>query len=150
MSDTATVLIVEDDVPTQLLLVALARRNGMTATIAGNGEEALHHLSRRPYDVILLDLMLPGTNGFDVLRHVNCVLPPVLGKIIITTGLSPASYADCPYLGSVRRLLKKPFDIAELEVEMLSCWADALLAHDRRPPHRSPYAGTMSLTKMHG
>ncbi|HEX9982588.1 MAG TPA: response regulator [Thermoanaerobaculia bacterium] len=140
MSNAATVLIVEDDVPTQLLLTALASRNGMTVTVASDGDEALHYLSRRHYDVVLLDLMLPKTNGFDVLRHVSCVFPRLLDKVVIITGLSPASYAECAYLGSVRRLLRKPFDVAELELEMLSCWADALLEHDRRPPQQAASA----------
>jgi two-component system copper resistance phosphate regulon response regulator CusR len=62
------ILIVEDDGRTALLLKRGLDREGHVATIAENGIEGVAFASARPYDVIVLDVMLPGMDGFAVAR----------------------------------------------------------------------------------
>jgi DNA-binding response OmpR family regulator len=64
----AHVLIVDDDPDTVFVLAHFVRREGFVAIEAGSGLEALRILSDRPVDVILLDLMMPGMDGFEVCR----------------------------------------------------------------------------------
>ena len=72
---TARILVVEDDAP----LAALLRDNlvfeGYTVQIAGDAQEALANVSSNAPDLVLLDLMLPGSDGFEVCRQVSEQFP---------------------------------------------------------------------------
>jgi two-component system OmpR family response regulator len=62
------VLVVEDESKLAKLLVRGLREEGHVADAAGRGEEGLWMARATPYDVIVLDVMLPGLNGFDVCK----------------------------------------------------------------------------------
>ena len=62
------VLVVEDESKLAKLLVRGLREEGHVADAVGRGEEALWMTRATPYDAIVLDVMLPGLNGFDVCR----------------------------------------------------------------------------------
>jgi two-component system, OmpR family, response regulator len=65
------VLVVEDEAKLAELLCHRLRREGMGADVASNGEEALVRATATEYDLILLDLMLPGIDGFGVCRSLR-------------------------------------------------------------------------------
>ncbi len=132
------ILIVDDDVATQCLLSAIAGRNQLTPVVTGNGKAALELIARRDYDVILLDLFMPELNGFEVLRHISCVRPALLERIIILTAADEATYRECGYLHDVWALLRKPVDLSELEYQMLCCLAERKLTEPRRSAQRVP------------
>jgi two-component system OmpR family response regulator len=74
-------ILVVDDEPKMASLVARAvREDGHAADIAGRGEDALWMAEAAPYDAIVLDVMLPGVDGFEVLRRLRkaAVWTPVL------------------------------------------------------------------------
>lgn len=54
------ILVVEDDVNTQKLMCAVLQRGGYNAYVAGNGHEALSMMEALRFDLIVLDLMMPG------------------------------------------------------------------------------------------
>jgi two-component system, OmpR family, response regulator len=62
------VLVVEDETKLAVLLRQGLRREGISVDLAGTGEEALTRATAVDYDLILLDVMLPGQNGFEVCR----------------------------------------------------------------------------------
>ncbi len=64
----AHILVVEDDGDTRLLLVRFLRENGLRATGARDGREMWEMLQQAPIDLVLLDIMLPGTTGLDLCR----------------------------------------------------------------------------------
>ncbi len=66
-----TVLIVDDEANIIVSLEFLMQQAGFQVGIARSGEEALVQLSRLQPDVVLLDVMLPGIDGFDVLQHIR-------------------------------------------------------------------------------
>jgi len=70
-SHRARILIVEDDADISVMLVALLGRGGFGAVAAYSGSEALLLLERECFDLILLDLMLPGKSGLEVLRELR-------------------------------------------------------------------------------
>jgi two-component system OmpR family response regulator len=74
------VLVVEDEAKLVALLREGLRRRGMGVDVATTGEEALTRATATNYDVILLDVMLPGTDGFEVCRRLraNEVWSPTL------------------------------------------------------------------------
>jgi len=66
-----TVLIVEDDPALRTLLMRLLREEGFQPLSAGHGAEMARVLETNSVDLILLDVMLPGSNGFDLCRAVR-------------------------------------------------------------------------------
>jgi DNA-binding response OmpR family regulator len=65
------ILIVDDEPNIVLSLEFLMKREGYHPTIASDGEAALQSIAALPPDLIILDVMLPRMNGFDVCRHVK-------------------------------------------------------------------------------
>ena len=71
MENTDTILIVDDDPEIRRLLVDYLARNGYTALAARDGREMWHMLDRHAIDLIVLDLMLPDTDGLTLCRDLR-------------------------------------------------------------------------------
>jgi CheY-like chemotaxis protein len=71
MSDTKKVLIVEDDKSTGDALLMKLKEAGLDVKRAQNGEECLQFLSEEKPDIILLDVIMPGMNGIEVLKKIK-------------------------------------------------------------------------------
>ena len=69
--DALHVLIVEDDPDMRQLITDTLTTEGHTPILAGNAKEASHALASSRVDAIVLDLMLPGRSGFDILREIR-------------------------------------------------------------------------------
>jgi len=81
------VLIVEDDITLRDMYAERLRAEGFVVDVAGDGEEGLAHLARHKPDVMLLDLMMPKVNGFNVLDIMKTT-PEYKGiPVIILTAL---------------------------------------------------------------
>src|ERR1700758_5160721 len=65
------ILVVEDDVQLARQIASALTEAGHDATIAHDGERALDKTKQKPFDLIVLDVILPGMDGFDVLRHLR-------------------------------------------------------------------------------
>jgi signal transduction histidine kinase/ActR/RegA family two-component response regulator len=59
------ILVAEDNEDNQLLIELLLKKKGVDVTIVGNGEEALRQLDRAQFDLVLMDLEMPGMGGFE-------------------------------------------------------------------------------------
>lgn len=81
------ILIVEDDLPTIDALAFKLNQKGVLASTALNGEEAIERLKREKYDLVLLDLLLPKKNGFEVIEEVRTNGHSKEAKIIIFSNL---------------------------------------------------------------
>lgn len=68
---TARILLVEDDENIRSSLAMFLRQEGYSVSEAPSGEEALQSLNRRTPDVVLVDVMLPGIDGFEVTRQLR-------------------------------------------------------------------------------
>jgi CheY-like chemotaxis protein len=106
-----SVLVVEDDEPTQKLLVAVMQRFNVGAVVAGNGAEAINLLKEKIFDAIILDLMMPTVGGHDVISFVEQQNKPT--PIIVCTAAGPRATADVKS-SVVKAIFRKPFDIDEL------------------------------------
>lgn len=67
----ADILIAEDDFSTRSNLIQLLEKSGYTVLAASSGEEALEILERETPDLIISDVMMPGIDGYELLRRVN-------------------------------------------------------------------------------
>jgi len=63
------ILLVEDDVELARQIASALTEAGHDPIIVHNGERALERAKETPFDLIVLDIVLPGMDGFDVLRH---------------------------------------------------------------------------------
>ncbi|HEX2059921.1 MAG TPA: response regulator [Thermoanaerobaculia bacterium] len=113
-------LLVDDDGAVQILIKAIFHRYDLTVDCAGDGDTALYRLRRSHYDAVLLDLMLPGANGFEIIRELKSRDRALLARTIVLTAAGDAMLRDFTDVRFLRRLMHKPFDLDELVVEVLS------------------------------
>ena len=81
------ILCIEDEHFISELYARALRRAGYDVTTMLSGEDGLRAAESDEYDIILLDLMIPGITGFEVLRRLRQDTPNLRSKIIITTNL---------------------------------------------------------------
>ncbi len=85
MQTTSTALIVDDDETIQYYHSVCLEGVGMHCSAAGSGEQALEMLGRKSYDLVLLDVGLPGIDGFEVLERIRAASIDVC--VIMISGL---------------------------------------------------------------
>jgi two-component system, OmpR family, response regulator len=68
---TPRILVVDDEQPVQQLLDRTLRSEGYDVVPALDGEQALDEISKQPFDLVMLDVMLPKLDGFEVCRRVR-------------------------------------------------------------------------------
>jgi sigma-B regulation protein RsbU (phosphoserine phosphatase) len=110
-NSTAALLVVDDNEDNRYTLTRRLNREGyQNLTTANNGREALERLTSQPFDLVLLDVMMPDMNGYEVLEHVkaNASLRDV--PIIMISALDEIdSVIRCIELGA-EDYLNKPFN----------------------------------------
>ena len=79
-------LIVDDDPVNRQLMTHHFERAGHTVSTADSGEQALDVIRGNDFDLILLDIMLPGMSGLDVLRNIRETHTLMELPVIIVTG----------------------------------------------------------------
>ena len=100
-----TVLVVDDDDSTRMLVVALLQAHGYRAEGVGTGDAGLARLARAEFDVVLLDVMLPDRSGVDVLVTAQ-TLAPATEFIMITASASVDTAVDAMKRGAYDYLRK--------------------------------------------
>jgi CheY-like chemotaxis protein len=71
LTPTQRVLIIDDNAVNRRLAQVLFQKLGWQAETLASGEQALRHLAASSYDLILLDINMPGMNGLDVCQHIR-------------------------------------------------------------------------------
>jgi len=112
------ILIVDDDTDLLEMLRLALRPLGYTVYTATTGEAAIEKAQRLRPDSIVLDLLLPGMNGYEVCEHLRHQPATADIPIIIITALP----GDFPRLASlelqVQAFLNKPFPVQELVAQL--------------------------------
>lgn len=113
------VLVVVDDDSTRKLLLIVLRLAGFAADAAASGEEALSRLATTSYSALVLDVVMPGISGIEVMRqmasmgrHTKCV-------VLMTAG-TESSLDDAPP-ALVHTKLRKPFNIKDVVKAVRGC-----------------------------
>jgi len=127
LTERRNVLIVDDHEPTRLLVGRIVTQElGARVTLAGTCEEALHRAEESPYDVILLDLLMPGIDGYEVLRQIRAHGANRTTPILV---LSVMSARDS--IQRCRRLGASAFVAKPVDRELITTMLRSLLAPKR-------------------
>ena len=106
------VLLVEDDLTVARGLSLMLKSGGAVVDHSDTGEEALELARHYDYDVVLLDLMLPDVEGYEVVRRMRAAR--VETPVLILSGLSRPQAKVKGFAAGADDFMTKPFDKAEL------------------------------------
>jgi len=107
-------LVVDDDLDTSVHLKTLLSKEGYEVDVAFDGDEALVKLKSYDPDVIILDLMMPKMNGFDVLKEVREKHKDKWRPVIIISAKTELESLKTCYELEADHYLSKPFTIEDL------------------------------------
>ena len=114
----ARILIVDDDQAFRLTLQKVLEESGYEVSFAANGEQGIAYYRQNPFDVVIVDLVMPVKNGLQTIRELHKQYTDV--KIIAVTGVDPENLGLAEQLGAIGSL-NKPFETKRL-LEMIE-WA---------------------------
>jgi len=116
----ARVLVVDDDDGIRHLVGTVLKRADFETEEARHGGEAINLLQSKPYDVIVLDLMMPVVSGFEVIDWIADHAPETLKCVVV---VSAAPRRDLKKLDGVAvfKVVPKPFDLNDLLKTVEEC-----------------------------
>jgi class 3 adenylate cyclase len=112
------VLVVDDEEPNRTLLRDPLEAHGYEIIEAENGEQALQQVEQRPPDVILLDVMMPRMDGFEVCRRLKSDARTAHIPILMVTALSERMERMMGIAAGASDFLTKPVDLQELTLRV--------------------------------
>ncbi len=126
MSSKPMVLVVDDnDMMRKLLAVELGQDPDFVVEVAATGAEGLEKAMAPDCSVIVLDMMLPDTDGLRFIQDLQRLRTADLPSIIAITGASqmlvPDAMIEAPHRGLVSAVFRKPFDHAKLHETVRFC-----------------------------
>ena len=118
------VLLVDDNEATCTLVTAVLQRDFVT-DVCGDGAEAIEKLKTGNYAAIVLDLLMPPPDGYDILDTLMESRPELLKRtVIMTAALSPREKQRLKNY-PVADLIAKPFDVEALLAAVKKCSGDS-------------------------
>jgi len=128
------ILIVEDETDMQFILTDNLEAEGYEATVAGTGQDGLNRAQEGGFDLIILDLMLPDINGFEVCKQIRAEDP--LTPLIMLTAKGDEIDKVVGLEVGADDYVTKPFAMRELLARVM-----AALRRGARQPHGAPDGG---------
>jgi len=111
----AKILVVEDEISLQKAMMDVLTLNGYEAIGAGNGEEGLQRAKSDNPDLILLDIILPKMNGFDVLKELKANDATKAIPVIVLTNLEGSGDIEQALsLGATTYLVKTNYELDDI------------------------------------
>ena len=114
----SVILVAEDDPALRLFLERQLKREGHKVTAAADGNEALAQLRKRPFELLLTDVAMPGLDGLDLAKRARLLYPDI--RVIFITGFSGIVYATDPNAG----VISKPFHLRDVTAEINRCMSE--------------------------
>ena len=111
---TPHILIVDDEPNIVMSLEFLMRKNGYQVGIARNGTEALAAIDQTPFDLVLLDIMMPDVDGLQVCRQLRQRPDRASTKVIFLSAKSREADVQQGYAAGADLYIPKPFSTRQL------------------------------------
>jgi DNA-binding response OmpR family regulator len=111
-TDPPKVLLADDDPAIRPLITAICKRLGFVCDTAEDGEVALEKIRSAEYDVVVLDLMMPKVNGYQVIEALREL--PRRPAVIVLTAQGSRQTVGVADGNVVHAVIQKPFDLNEL------------------------------------
>ena len=112
MDAKASILVVDDEEVVRRSYARILDEMDCDAQAAADGEQALHAMEQRPFDVVLLDLRMPGVQGLDVLKAIKQRWPA--SEVVVITGYPTVESARAALRLGACDYLAKPADPDEV------------------------------------
>ncbi len=124
------VLLVDDEVDFLDTLSERMRNRGMEVATSSSGVEALQKVDKEAYDVIILDLMMPGVDGLEALKILRAKRPEL--QVILLTGHATVEKGiEAMKLGAID-FLEKPADLNQLTEKIKKAQAKKMLIVEKQ------------------
>jgi signal transduction histidine kinase/ActR/RegA family two-component response regulator len=141
------ILLVEDILANQMVTATLLRREGHQVDIASNGPEAVSAVATAPYDLVLMDIFMPGMSGLEAVRQIRALGGPASSMPIValTANICPEDQEACAAAG-LNGMLAKPATLRDLlDVIARYVWPhrSGLPQGGRDGPSAGPVAATV-------
>jgi two-component system cell cycle response regulator CpdR len=107
-------LVIENDAGTRKLLNVLLTRVGMDVDLVPTGDDAFIALQHVPYDVLVIDLLLPGRTGMDLLAGFAAERPHLLSRSVVLSSASPMQLDLVRERWPEVLVIRKPFELGEV------------------------------------
>jgi DNA-binding response OmpR family regulator len=118
MTRQRRVLLVEDEPNIAEAISFLLTRDGCQVTTLGNGSDVLSTLRRLPVDALILDLMLPGASGLEVLAAIRADAALAGLPVMMLTAKGQPHDREAATRAGADRFMTKPFANAEMVAEV--------------------------------
>lgn len=141
------ILVVEDDANTRKLMCAVLKRNGFFTHAAEHGNSALDIMDKQHIDIIVLDLMMPGMDGYELCRELRAAgynLP-----ILMVTAKQELQDKREGFLAGTDDYMTKPVDEQEMVLRIKALLRRAQIAISRKVEVGSTELNYDTLTVMH-
>jgi DNA-binding response OmpR family regulator len=109
------ILLVEDDLDMGKLLHGALKQAALDTTMVGSGETALRRLAGELFDLILLDIRLPGISGMEVCRQVKADLRLRHIPVIFISGLHDNQMRAQAFMAGAAEFIAKPFTMQQFQ-----------------------------------
>jgi signal transduction histidine kinase/ActR/RegA family two-component response regulator len=116
------VLVVEDNLTNQRIVTTLVQQLGCTTTVVDSGLSALERCAAEPFDVILMDIMMPGLDGRETTRRLRQRSGPQPWIVAVTASALPEDERAARAAG-VDDFLSKPVKLEALRSSLERAWA---------------------------
>lgn len=111
---TRKILAVDDENDVLLVIKTALQSEGFDVATAATGPEALHKIGEDKPDLVILDVMMPGMTGFEVLEKMRADPNSALIPVIMLTGLSERSKIRDAIASGAEYYIVKPFEFHDL------------------------------------
>lgn len=112
MENRNKILVIDDEPNMRHSLSMIFDKAGFFVTEASGAQEALDALNKKPYDLVFLDLNMPGINGMQLLPEINNLYPSM--PVIILTGFGTMESAEKAIEFGARGFILKPINPLEI------------------------------------
>jgi two-component system cell cycle response regulator DivK len=121
MSNSLNVCVVEDNLPIRKLFSTLLKKSGFVVNDFENPNEAINWLRNNSASIILLDILLPGINGYDAIKIIREIPGYENIPVIAITGLAAETDKNKLLNSGFNHYMTKPVNISTFAEEVKNC-----------------------------